>query len=114
MADEPSPNGAHDAAGRFVRGNSGGPGNPHGGTVAKLRSAMLQAITESDVKAIVAKLVDQARDGDLKSATLILSYVGKSVATEEPASSPERSVKVLEIAERIRQSRLLAAHELTG
>lgn len=114
MTDEPTPNGTHDAAGRFVRGNSGGPGNPHGGTVAKLRSAMLQAITEGDVQAIIAKLVDQARDGDIKAATLLLGYVGKPVATEEPASSPDRAAAILAIGERIKQSRLLAAHEVTG
>lgn len=109
MAEQPI---ATDTNGRFQPGNQAAVG--HSSRSQKLRMAMICSITESDVQAITAKLIDQARGGDIKSATLLLGYIGKPTATEEPASSPERSVKVLEIAERIRQSRLLAGHELTG
>ena len=56
MAGEPTTNG-HDAKGRFVVGNPGGPGNPLGGQAARLRNAALQAITPMDIQVIVARLI---------------------------------------------------------
>lgn len=64
--DRPSPNGGNgragnrDAGGRFAKGNSGGPGNPYARRVARLRSLMLEAVSDDDLKAIVAALVQQA------------------------------------------------------
>lgn len=74
MTDEPSANGVNgrDAAGRFAEGNLGGPGNPHAKEVARLRSAMLNAVTVDDLRAIVTKLVDQAKAGSVPAAKEIL------------------------------------------
>lgn len=57
-----------DRRGRFAVGNSGGPGNPHARRVAALRSALLESVTEADLRAIVAKLVERAKQGDLVAA----------------------------------------------
>ena len=40
---KPSTNG-RDQHGRFAPGNAGGPGNPGGGTVERLRHAVLSAV----------------------------------------------------------------------
>ena len=57
-----------DARGRFAKGNSGGPGNPLGGQVARLRSAMLTAVSVEDMQAIVRQLVELAKGGNVQAA----------------------------------------------
>ena len=79
----PTTNG-HDKKGRFLPGNPGGPGNPHVHKVAKLRAAMLSAVTEKDMRAITKKLVTLATDGDLKAIELLLNRIcGKPEATQQ-------------------------------
>ncbi len=78
----PSGNG-RDASGRFAKGNPGGPGNPHAQKVARLRSALLNAVTEEDIRLIVAKLVEQAKAGDLHAAKeVLLRTLGKPVEAD--------------------------------
>lgn len=74
--DEPSTNGPNgrDAGGRFLPGNSGGPGNPHARAAARLRSAMLAAVSEQDVCEIVGRIVADAKAGDLNAAKLVFAY----------------------------------------
>ncbi len=77
----PRPNGANgrDAGGRFAAGNAGGPGNPHAKHVGKLRSALLAAVTEKDMRAIAAKLVTLAKGGDVRAIRELFDRVlGKS------------------------------------
>jgi hypothetical protein len=71
----PSPNGANgrDAGGRFAKGNAGGPGNPYAARVAKLRAALLDAVTTEDIEAVARALVRQARQGDVASIRELLS-----------------------------------------
>ncbi len=61
-ADPPSPNGSNgrDARGRFVKGNPGGPGNPHGRRTARLRALFLKSISDDDFQSVVACLVKYA------------------------------------------------------
>lgn len=76
--DAPSPNGPNrdrDDRGRFLPGNRGGPGNPHGGRVARLRSALLGAVSEADVHEVIAALVERAKAGDVQAARLVLERV---------------------------------------
>lgn len=70
----PSPNGANGRGpdGRFAKGNSGGPGNPYAKRAAKLRSALYEAVTDDDLRAIVAKLVESAKGGDIAAAREVL------------------------------------------
>lgn len=79
MIEGPSTNG-RDGRGRFAPGNAGGPGNPHGASVAKLRTALIAAVSEEDIKAIVDGLVTQARSGSVPAAKEVLERVlGKPV-----------------------------------
>jgi len=83
MPESPSPNGTptdtRDARGRFSRGNSGGPGNPHGGDVARHRAALLKSLRESDVAMILRRLraiVKSGKDADsIAAAREILNRV---------------------------------------
>ena len=71
---KPTPNGPNgrDDRGRFAPGNVGGPGNPHAKQVGKLRSAMLKAVTEKDMRAVVMKLVELAKSGNVPAAREVL------------------------------------------
>ena len=62
-----------DRNGRFTPGNKAGRGNPMASRVAKLRCAMLEAVTPEDMSAIIRKLVELARDGDVQAAKEVLS-----------------------------------------
>ena len=64
-----------DAQGRFAPGNRGGPGNPHAAQVSRLRSALLDAITPDDMRAIVAALIEKARSGDVHAASVLFDRV---------------------------------------
>jgi len=61
-----------DTHGRFVRGNPGGPGNPHAGRVSQLRAAIIEAVDADDIRAIITRITQQAREGDLAAARELL------------------------------------------
>ena len=121
MIEAPSTNVVigHDTNGRFASGNTLGRGNPHAAQVARLRSAMLSAVTEDDVKAVVGKLVALAKDGDVPAIKLLFDRVlGKVVAIVEPAISPitvenfaERKAALIARAERLEQRLTPADHD---
>ena len=71
MNHAPSPNG-RDPSGRFVQGWQGGPGNPYAHQVSRLRAAMLAAVSEHDMIAIIARLVQLAKDGDVRAIKELL------------------------------------------
>ena len=82
---KPSPNGDNrrDQQGRFAAGNPGGPGNPHAAQVGRLRSALLNAVTEEDMRAVVSTLVDQAKAGSVASARVLFDRVlGKPIEAD--------------------------------
>jgi len=69
---------AHDPRGRFVAGNPGGPGNPFGRQVARLRAGLLASVTEQDIQEVITALLVQAKKGNVAAARLLLAYtVGK-------------------------------------
>jgi hypothetical protein len=69
------------ADGRFAKGNAGGPGNPNGRRTAELRTALLDAVTADDIRAIVGRLVAMARGGNLAAVAMLLDRVfGRPVA----------------------------------
>lgn len=70
----PSGNG-RAGGGRFAAGNTVARGNPHAQRVQEIRSALLEAVTLDDVKAIGAKLVTMAKAGDIAAAKLVLDRV---------------------------------------
>lgn len=67
----PSPNG-RDGRGRFAAGNPGGPGNPYAKRVGELRAALVEAVSAEDMRAIVGKLVEEAKAGDVRAIRELL------------------------------------------
>ena len=89
-----------DAGGRFARGNPGGPGNPKLREVARLRRALLDGVTETDIRDVVAALLDKAKAGHLPAVRELLDrLVGK--ATD--ADLADRLEELEALAEELRQ-----------
>ena len=85
----PSTNGGNgrDAGGRFTKGNPGGPGNPFARRVSRLRSRIVEELTDDELQAIVRKMIADAKDGDKAAAKLLLSYaIGKPT---DPVCEPD-------------------------
>ena len=79
---QPSPNGSHgrDSDGRFGTGNRGGPGNPHAAQVSRLRSAMLAEVRPEDMRKIIRRLIELAKEGNVQAIReVLLRTVGKPV-----------------------------------
>ncbi len=82
-ASPPLPKGAkgdRDTRGRFRSGHQlGGPGNPFAQRVAQLRSMILEAVTEDDLRAVILALIKRAKDGDISAIRELLDrLVGKA------------------------------------
>jgi len=58
--------------GRFLPGNRAAKGNPYARHVAKLRAALMRAVTPLDVQEIIDSLVRAAKAGDINAARIIL------------------------------------------
>ena len=81
----PHPTAERDGKGRFTKGNLGGPGNPFARQVAKLRSALVDRVTEADMERIAEDLIVKARLGDLAAIKLLFLYVlGKPAQAVNP------------------------------
>jgi hypothetical protein len=61
--------------GRFLTGNPGGPGRPRRAIEADYLAALSEAVPIEAWRAIVAKAVEQARDGDPKAREWLGSYL---------------------------------------
>ena len=71
--------------GQFAKGNKHGTGNPYARRVARLRSALLDAVGENGLADIVQGMISAAKGGDVAAAKLLLSYLlGKPVESVEP------------------------------
>jgi hypothetical protein len=74
MSDSPSttePNG-RGGNGRFTPGNKHARGNPHAKRVARLRSALLKAVSPADLREVVVALLSAAKAGDVAAARELL------------------------------------------
>ncbi len=95
MTLTPSPNGlsdTRDARGRFGRGNAGGPGNPHAAAVARLRAAMVEAVTPEDFAEIARVLVRSAKGGDVAAAHFVCDrLLGRPATPLDVAVSDRRN-----------------------
>jgi hypothetical protein len=70
--------------GRFLPGHCGGPGNPHAQKVHRLRSALLNTVTSTDIEEIVRKLISLAKGGDVAAIKELLDRtIGKPVTAVE-------------------------------
>ncbi len=82
-ASQPSPE--RDEHGHFRAGNRGGPGNPFARQIARLRQALLNAVSEADLLEVIEMLKRKAKEGDVAAARLLLSYsIGKPVEPPNP------------------------------
>lgn len=94
MIDSPSLNGSNGgrtSGGRFAAGNPGGPGNPYARRVARLRSLILESVTDDDLRAIVAKMVERAKHGDTAMIRELLTrLVGRPDSPGDPDRLDER------------------------
>lgn len=103
MKNSPSPNGSirRKANGRFASGNAGGPGNPYVKRAAELRTALYASVTPADLRKIVKRMVQSAKDGDLAASREVLNrllgkpepidVLARLEALEEAASKQEKS-----------------------
>lgn len=64
-----------DGKGRFTKGNKEGRGNPFAAKVNRLRSALLQEVSEENIRSILKSLVKQAEQGNLAAAKIVLDRV---------------------------------------
>src|SRR5438309_718824 len=74
------------ADGRFAPGNKFGPGNPFARKCATFRAALMEAVTEQDIKDIAVKLRDDAKAGDKAAVKLLFQYV---IGKPQPAVDPD-------------------------
>jgi hypothetical protein len=78
VKDVRSPNG-RTARGRFAQGNLGGPGNPYARRTAALRSALLESVTEQDIRAVARALLKRAKAGEIPAIRELLDrLLGKA------------------------------------
>jgi hypothetical protein len=83
-----------DAAGRFTKGNPGGPGNPFARRTAAMRKALCEAVSEEDLRQIAEALKQKAKEGDVAAARLVLSYVvGRPEATVNPDTLEQEEMR---------------------
>lgn len=61
-----------DNKGHFIKGNKEGRGNPYAKQVNAFRSALMQAVQEKDIKAIVETLLEQAVNGNIAACRVLL------------------------------------------
>lgn len=90
MVEQPSPNGRNgkrQANGRFANGNPGGPGNPYARRVSQIRSMILEAVTDEDLREVVQTLVKRAKEGDVAAARELLNRL---VGRPPDSIGPER------------------------
>ena len=74
------------ANGTFAAGNQYGRGNPFARKVAAFRAALMDAVTEQDIKDIACKLRDDAKAGDKAATKLLFQYV---IGKPQPAVDPD-------------------------
>ena len=76
----------HDSGGRFTAGNKAACGNPFARRVARLRSVLLDAVSDEDLREVAQGLVRRARCGDAAAAKVLLSYV---LGKPQPMVNPD-------------------------
>lgn len=90
-----APRGQRDVAGRFV--NVAGPGRPRlPEAIRELRETVALGVTPDDLRAIVAVLVDAAKQGDIQACREVLNRVcgrpglADDLAAEKPDPAAAR------------------------
>jgi hypothetical protein len=102
ISTKPSPAGAissaRDPKGRWQQGNKAGRGNPLARQVQLIRTALVNAVTPKDIKAVIQRLLQQAKDGDVASAKIIFDRAAG------PAQSLDLDLRLTELENRLLES----------
>jgi hypothetical protein len=98
MSDnQPSTTGnGRDGGGRFAPGNQYAKGNPHAAHVARLRAALLHAVSPDDMREVVAKLVEKAKTGDVPAVRELIERTTGRVLEADLLDRLERLENALE------------------
>ena len=99
LETEPAGTDGRDNSGKFSAGNSFGRGNPVARHAQRLRQLFVQAVSEDDVTAIVAKLVAMAKAGDIQAANLLLTRALGKPSTSDNTLPLDDVPVVLTVAE---------------
>lgn len=79
-----------DTKGRFVRGNKGGPGNPHNKRTALFRKMFLDSVTDAKLAAIESIVYGAAMTGDLEACKF---YMAMACGKPAEAESPDQALR---------------------
>ena len=83
MKPSPTESNGRDSSGKFTAGNSAGKGNPYAKRVGQLRTALLDAITEDDMRDVISAMVKKAKGGDVAAARILFDRcLGPSEASD--------------------------------
>ncbi len=85
-------NGRDPRTGKFLKGNSGGPGSPLARTAAKFSALFRSAVSEADIEAIATMLVKAARAGDIMAAREVLNRTAGRPAVDDFGDAPPPSM----------------------
>lgn len=78
-----APEGNHDARGRFTSGNKAGKGNPYARRAGELRSALFDAVTPEDLRAMIKALIKKGKRGEIPAVRELLNRtLGKPVEVD--------------------------------
>lgn len=76
----PGPDTGHDKKGRFKPGNK----CSRGRKVTELRRTLLDVVTPEDIRAIVAAVVEKAKEGDLQAISILRDRcIGRPMSVQE-------------------------------
>lgn len=80
--------------GRFCAGNRIGKGNPRAKQIQQLRSAFLTVFTPETMRQVVEKLIEQALEGDIAAAKLLIDRsLGRESLAESKAPFEEMNLE---------------------
>jgi hypothetical protein len=83
----PLGNGGRDRRGRFTVGNTGGPGNPHGARIERIRAMLFDAATDDEIRKICRVIVERAAAGELK---FVREYLNRTIGKPMSGDQEER------------------------
>lgn len=93
-------NGARTLAGQFAAGNKFGKGNPLARQQARIRAMIVEAVSEEDFRAIIAAMVDRAKEGDMVAARELLNRLAGRPPTGIDPEQLELQMRHCELRER--------------
>lgn len=97
--------GRDPTSGRFAAGWRGGGGNPYAKKTAELRAALYATVTPDDIKAVVAKLIILAKEGDVVA---IRELLDRTLGKPEPTDVLMQVAELEQMLEALRTARMVA------